>query len=84
VNGNGFDNWTIGLTKVNAELLVKALGDKTCFVTINRTISFAFEMEDPFIANNIHVRSVKNKSPSAVAKESIKFSIHSVTIDLVF
>jgi hypothetical protein len=83
-NGSGLYNWAVGLTKVNARLLVKTLGNETCFVMINRAISFVFETKKPFAANNIHVGSVRNKSSSAVAKESIKFSIHSITPGLVF
>jgi hypothetical protein len=78
-NGGGFDNWTVGLTKVNTGLLVETLGDEACFVAINGAISFAFKAENPLAANNVHVGGLRNESPSAVAEEGIKLNVHGIT-----
>jgi hypothetical protein len=79
LNGGGLDHWTIGLSIVNARLLVKTLGNKSGFVAINGSISFAFETKNPFAANDVGIGGGGNKGPGTVTEERIKFCVHCCT-----
>ena len=68
VDGGGLDYWTICLSIVNARLLVKTICNEAGFVTIDGSISFAFETKHSFAANDVGIGSGGNKGPSAVAK----------------
>ena len=54
-NGGGLDHWTIGLSIVNARLLVKALDNESGFVAIDGFVSFPFETKNPFVANDVGI-----------------------------
>jgi hypothetical protein len=67
-DGDGLDYWTIGLSIVNARLLVKTLSDESSFVAIDSSISFAFETKNPFATNDVGIGDGRNKGPSVIAK----------------
>jgi len=51
-------------------------GDKAGLVAINGSISFPFYFEDPFAANNIHLRGGGNQKPCLILHEGIIFILH--------
>lgn len=49
-----------GLVIVNVSLLIKAFGNKACFVSLSTTISMTFDFKHPFVANNINMARRRN------------------------
>jgi hypothetical protein len=56
--------------------LIEAFGDKAGLVAINGAINFSFYFEDPFAANNIHLRRAGNLRPCLILHEGIIFILY--------
>ena len=55
---------------------MKSFSNKASFVAVDGAISFSFEAKNPFAADYVHVGGSKDKGPSVVVEECIKFSVH--------
>ena len=75
-NGDGIDNETKSLVKINTWLLVKAFRNKPSFIPSNRDIMILFDAKSPFVAHYVLPRALGNERPSVVLNESIMLVLH--------
>lgn len=75
-NRSRLDHKIEGLIKIYTRLLKELFGNKTSFVSFNRTIRISFKLKHPLATNNVLLRRRWNKNPSLIFKESVKFNSH--------
>lgn len=78
-NSSRFDNRTESFRIVKARPLMETLGHQPGLVTINTSIRFAFDAENPFTPHKIMRGRWLNKIPSTIPYESIEFIRHGLT-----
>lgn len=61
---------------IQTVLLLKPLGDKTCFEAINRTIRLVFDLEHPLAIDDIDSGRRGNKTPRAIQMKGVELDLH--------
>ena len=72
----GLDDWSEGVSEVDASTLSEATNDPTRFIAIKGTIRTELVFEDPLPGNHVGVPGARNKLPRLVAQQGIKLLLH--------
>lgn len=64
------------ISKIKSMPLVKTLGNKSRFVSVNSFIRIFLNSEDPFATNDLSIRGNGDKGPSVIVNEGILFFLH--------
>jgi len=74
---SGLDDGAEGFGKVDTTALIEALGNQAGFEPLDSAILLAFNLVEPFVANNVVMPRAREKSPGTVGKECIKLKAYS-------
>ena len=70
------DHGTKSVIIVNTFSLLETLGDETGFVSINRSICFIFQLENPLAINYVEAGSMRYKAPRIIAMQGRNLIVH--------
>jgi hypothetical protein len=73
LSNNGAQSVTLDM----AITLMIAFSYYPCFIALNRPIGIALDVEDPFVAKNIHGGIWRHERPCAIANKGAEFFHHS-------
>jgi hypothetical protein len=79
MNSSTLDNMTKSILVVKSISLLEPLFNKTCLITLNRTINFLLNFDDSLAVNNFYSRTWRYEMPSLVELKSTEFSLHCST-----
>lgn len=74
-NSDRFNHVWEYLSKIKSMPLVKTLGNKSRFASVNGSIRFFLNSEDPFATNDLSIRGNRDKGPSVIVNEGILFCL---------
>lgn len=80
MNGGWLDNKTKFLCKIHNNLLVKAFGNQTSLIPLNRPIRLMFDPVNPLTTNQILLRRCWDKNPNVVSHKGIMFFTHGMML----